>query len=248
MLLHSLSSASITPGTPSVPASHRVLVALRNVHEEIVAGTERARLVVRTLDELSCDVCAGELLIVTGGVASGARSLMHALNGSRPLARGERIVARGVRLRLAAIAAQADHAIVEGWLDRSAPVAPLSASTLDRSPVVYLLRARHRTAGSGATFPRSAWRRWSSSLRAQGDAVVILREELTTDLARNSSARGDMWDVEFGARASTQAHRIAPTKHVRSVIREAVPAPASVRTLTLHAGRIVSVVPASYRA
>ncbi len=223
-------------GASSAPTERPILVAVRNACEEIVAGLGSALVRVRTLDGLSFEVRAGELLLLTGGVASGATSLLGALYGPpASRARAQRYVTPGVQLRRATIPFSASEALIAGWRDahdthdalRTAP-SPDASSAGSRPPVVYLLRVRPddatRTAATGA-ITQYSWREWAGALQRCGGAIVVARQ------GRSPGNR-----AEHGTRATDGA---APPDF--SVVRESSDRDRSyVRTLTLHAGRIVS--------
>ena len=215
------------------PTERPILVAVRNACEEIVAGLGNALVSVRTLDGLSFDVRAGELLLLIGGVASGATSLLGALYGPpASRARAQRYVTPGVQLRRATIPFSASEALIAGWSD--AHHAPRTASSSDasnahsRGPVVYLLRVRPddatRAASCGAITTHS-WREWAGALQRCGGAIV---------LARHGSAPNER--VEHEQRAPGRG--ALPDF---SMVRESSNRDRShVRTLTLHAGQFVS--------
>lgn len=207
-----------------------VLIAVQDACEEIVAGLGSALFSVRTLDGLSCDVRAGELLLLVGGVASGATSLLDALYGPpASRARAQRRVTSGVQLRRATIPFNASEAIIAGWRDAqdsSQSAASPDVSNVTRAPVVYLLRVRPndptRDASIGGITPHS-WRAWSGALKRCGGAVVL--------------ARGSERRVGEGEKRATAQRAFQDLAMVReSYERDDV----QIRTLTLHAGRIVS--------
>jgi len=204
------------PATQSAPsrASQRkvgakrdALLALHDAQEEIVAGLANARLVVRTLDRVSCEVYAGELLVVSGGVASGARSLMGALDGTRTLSCTRRDVANNVRLRRALVAPECADAIVAGWRDTTVRNGPDSIAAQDRVRTVYLLRVRQTGSPSAYQFTLSAWRRWSSQVRARGGAVVLCRHDAGSSVGASAFDNlTDRGDDHTNADASHHSH------------------------------------------
>lgn len=228
-----ISQPNSQSAAPSARTERPILVAVHNACEQIVAGLGNALLSIRTLDGLSCDVRAGELLLLVGGVASGATSLLGALYGPpASRARAQRSVTPGVQLRRATIPFSASEALVAGWRDARDPSLARSASdgsgTNARAPVVYLLRVRPddstRAAVTGAITTHS-WRAWASALQRCGGAIVI---------ARQSTPAGGTF--EHGKRAAASGAHSEMT-----MVREASVADRDlVRTLTLHAGRIVS--------
>jgi hypothetical protein len=231
--------------------ARRVLVSVTNAREVIRAGFGGAQLRVRTLDQLSCRVHAGELLILRGSVASGALALLRALHGSSPRIRAEHVAAPQVQLRRATISAVAARAIEAGWLAEGAaanghgvepsftpPAAvavPRSGSTA-RTPVVYLLRvrpqARHERADITPTHGddqhgAALWREWANDVRRTGGAVVLAAQSepsFSTDAQTRPTMRG--------ARSGT------------TVVRERRPERSGhIRRLVLHAGQIVNADP-----
>ncbi len=210
-----------------------ILVAVHNACEEIVAGLGSALFSVRTLDGLSCDVRAGELLLLVGGVASGATSLLGALYGPpASRARAQRYAIPGVQLRRATIGFGASEAIVAGWSDAQAstpiPHSSNAATAAARTPVVYLLRVRaddSTRAGCTGAITTHSWRSWAAALRERGGAIVLAR-------ANQSSAAPQENEKRTGDRA-------VPSEI--SMVRESADRGRhQMRTITLHAGRIIS--------
>lgn len=209
---------SVTPGAS--PA--RILLALRGWHEEIRAGAGAAQVIVRTLDHVSLTVHAGELVVVRGGVASGAASLIAALSGMRPpipalRLGGDRVTASGVQIRRAVISSCALTALRESW---SGSVPPSSAPSL--RPVVYVFRVRE----SPHRWETDAhWRAWAVTFRASGGSILA---HVPTDRWRKSPP------------AITTPR--TPAVFESSAFDSAVTNPgahASVREVMLDAGRIV---------
>ncbi len=198
---HSTSSGQLdSEATHSSAQPSPVLVSVRDAREEVIAGYGGTLLAVRTLDGCSCDVHARELLLLTGGVASGARALLRAFHGPSLRVQLTRQVAEGVQIRRAVIQSAALSPILRGWRD-----AVTSADTNERVSgqaeraeranlssvsvrhVVYLLRVRAtggaRATGSaavGSAFGTdsehdaySSWRQWAESLRRSGGAIVL---------------------------------------------------------------------------
>lgn len=214
-------------------ADRPILVAVRDACEEIVAGFGSALLHVRTLDGLSCEVRAGELLLLVGGVASGATSLLSALYGP-PMsrARAQRVVSPSVQVRRATIAFSVSEAIIRGWRDTQhawdAADSRADGAAVESARVVYLLRVRPddamRPATTGAISLHS-WREWAGMLKRRGDAVVLARhanpERALTLNEKRATGRGALPES-----AMVRESRDREEHHVR--------------VLTLHAGRIVS--------
>ena len=182
------------------PVSRRALLRVQNVHQTVRAGTDAASVCVRTLDGVSVCVCAGELVILRGGVASGAPSLAAFMAGRRHGIRGEREIVSGLRVRRGSITTTAFHALRTAWdseiVSRAAvPTAsPHNAHSM-RAPVVYVFRVRADVGSSqraqlstgahpstGTLSPTraadtydayNAWREWAHTVRAQGGSVVV---------------------------------------------------------------------------
>ena len=155
-------------------SSRQLLLAVRDLREEIRAGFGQSLFVVRTLDGVSLDVRAGELVVLRGGVACGAASLVAHLTGTRSLRSGVRIAARGVQVRRGSISEPALDALMSGW---SSPDKPIQSS-LRRTPVVHVFRVRSFAAPSSepAKLDRAQyeqWRAWAMALRAEGGSVVV---------------------------------------------------------------------------
>ena len=214
-------SRAITPLPP-------VLVAVRDLREELRAGFGEAMLTVRTLDGVSLALRMGELVVLRGGVASGATSLLHAMSGARPVDRrftaGIRVVAPGVQIRRACISLEALHAMLTVW---SAAPGPRSPREHDRSPVVYAFRVRPSALNSrleGAAM----WAEWAERLRARGGSVLA---QMPLPMPPTVATR-----------SATMALVGAHQQTVREPSSSDAPAYSAghVRLLTLSAGRIVS--------
>ncbi len=216
-------------GDSSPSFAHRpVLVAVRNACEEIVAGLGSALCTVRTLDGLACDVRAGELLLLVGGVASGAISLLSALQGVRTRGRAQRLLTPGVRIRRAMIPFAASEAIIAGWKDALSAGQTLGiVGPGNSAPLVYLLRVRPAASARPETtgaFTLGAWRAWAEALQRQGSAIVLARHDEPRPPIRRA----------VGTVANSDP----------VLVRETPPdGRTQIRTLTLHAGRIVRVEP-----
>ena len=206
---------------------------------------------VRTLDQISCHVHAGELLTLRGSVASGALSLLRALHGTSPRIRAEHHSAPHVQLRRATISASSALGIESGWRDLSDGVQQtdsadiVTSSTLElrrggprgpRSPVVYLLRVRSPERGDAATAEplvddaqtaSRTWHEWAQHVRDSGGAVVLAVQTPLATFAQTQT------------RPTVRGARLIPTS-----VRERVSVRAdNIRTLTLHAGQFVSAGP-----
>lgn len=196
-----------------------VLLAVREWHEEVRAGLGGATAAVRTLDGVSLAVHAGELVILRGGVASGASTLLSALAGTRaglPAAHrvGHRIAARGVQIRRAAISIDAFRALHAVWT-ASLPIERTSR-------VIYCFRVRVERQRPEDDEP---WRAWARALRAGGGSVIahLSHDDQLTyprDRALNSASVFES-AVDSGPPERT------------------LPRPGSVHDCTLAGGRIV---------
>ncbi|MBL0170731.1 MAG: hypothetical protein IPP90_08370 [Gemmatimonadaceae bacterium] len=215
------------------PQSPPVLLSVRDLHEEIRAGYGQTVFAVRTLDGVSLDVRAGELVVLQGGVASGAVSLLETLAGTRRRLSGLRVAAHGVQIRRGSISHEAFRAITNAWSPSVGITAPIDIAP---APVVYVFRVRPRTSMVSPspklwrtrTGDPSTWRAWVESLRARGGSVLVY-------VSPSGHARGH--PPHSGARL--------PDPHVDAV-HEGVAAlhgygveSGMVRVLTLAAGRIV---------
>ena len=218
MLCDMLTSSPTQFNTVAPP----VLLSVRNVHEEIAAGLGRARCIVRTLDGLSCDICAGELVILQGGVASGASSLLDVFAGMRTRARGMRYVAEKVRVRRGAIGADAARSIIAGWSDQY--TRPHRQQQRAETPIAYLFRVRARSSTTTANLDarHQAWRTWAAALYQRHGTIVL--------------------SVQQSREETTQRADIVGALREPTVVRERnLRQPrADVRILTLVAGKIVT--------
>lgn len=199
-----------------------VLLSVHNVHEEIAAGLGRARCIVRTLDGLSCDIRAGELVILQGGVASGASSLLDVFAGMRTRARGTRYIAEKVRVRRGGVGADAARAIIAGWSEQY--TLPHTQQRCAETPVAYLLRVRTRSSTTAnVDAQHDAWRTWAAALRQRRGTIVLSVQQSRAETAQRA-------DIVGALRESTvvREHHLPQTRP-------------NVRILTLVAGKIVTV-------
>ncbi len=206
----------------SVTVASPVLLSVHNMHEEITAGLGHARCSVRTLDGLSCEIRAGELVILQGDIASGASSLLDVFAGLRTRSRGIRHVAEKVRVRRGAISRGAARAIIAGWSVQhtQTDIQHLRKET----PVAYLLRVRTRTrANTSVTSSHHAWRTWAAALRQENCAIVLgVRPPLALVTQRTTQ------------RTTQRAEPVMVREPSRNQSRP------NVRVLTLVAGKIVT--------
>ncbi len=210
-------------------AEPQVLVSVHDLREEVRAGLGNAHVAVRTLDGVSLTVHAGEFVIVRGGVASGATSLLAALAGRRTLQSGSRIVAPSVQIRRGAIGSDAMEAMRRAWREP----APREALITSRTPVLYLFRVR----GHASLAPRNSavqadrWTAWARSLRVTGGSVLV-----HTPVALPHSADTRAIDLP-GKHSPAVFENTAGERQLHS--RPAV------REFTIAAGRMVSADPAT---
>jgi energy-coupling factor transporter ATP-binding protein EcfA2 len=243
--------------TPSPFTPPPVLLAVRDVREEIRAGLGQTSLTVRTLDGVTLEVHAGELVVLRGGVASGAPSLLAALAGVRRARRGHRRLARGVQVRRAGISDAAFAAIAAAWAQpREARGHELAFPARPR--VVYIFRVRSpergpppgprgHTLNAGTVADTSVWGAWAEALRARGGSIVA---HIADD--RGHAARPTYPRVEpVTKRTSPAVHEATAGDHRAyqtpgKASRASTRVHGRVRTITLAAGRIVSAGPATH--
>lgn len=166
---------AIVQGMSYSRSASPILLAVHDVRDEVRAGFGQSLFAVRTLDGVSLAVRAGELVVLRGGVACGAASLIAHLTGTRAIRSGARIVARGVQVRRGCISARALDALMAGW--SAIPAQPIHA-TVRRVPVVHVFRVRPfaespAQPGSQIHAQREQWRAWAMTLRAQGGSIVV---------------------------------------------------------------------------
>lgn len=210
-------------------AAPNVLVSVHDVREEIRAGFGSAQVVVRTLDGVSLSVHAGEFVIVHGGVASGASSLLAVMAGRRATASGSRHASPSLQIRRGAISEEAMQAMRRAWLERPTRV----GQTIPRVQVLYLFRVRSHPAPAARESPvgMHRWAAWARTLRADGGSVLV-------HVPTTPSCQPDA-----GATERPQKHSPAVFENTAG---ERLPvSPASVREFTIASGRIVSAVPAT---
>ncbi len=209
---------SFTSPRPAPP----LLLAVHDLREEVRAGFGQTALVVRTLDGVSLEVRAGELVVLRGGVASGVVSLLGALAGTRRVWSGNRIAARGVQVRRGSISEVAFRALTAAWSER--PIVAVSPVLRELAPTVYLFRVRRRECAATHSSSRSllartdeeAWRTWVASLRARGGSVLAHVPTQASELDNHAGAVHEATGSEYAVESG------------------------GVRVLTLAAGRIVS--------
>jgi hypothetical protein len=181
---------STSPRNTGAHHPHRTpLVAVRGLSETVAAGYGNAWLLVRTLDDVSLDLCGGDLLLLSGRVGEGAASLAGALAGRRRIMHGAREQHPGVRVRRGVISSGSYHAIIDGWSAGRATRCVGDDATGVRA--AYILRVRHpspRLADAGtpdsacdghtrvarpADYPGGAWFGWARALCERGGAIVL---------------------------------------------------------------------------
>jgi len=258
MMLHAVGHVIVCDMTRLPDRSRPVVLSVRDLREEVQAGLGRAALCVRTLDGVSLTVHSGELIVLRGGVASGAASLLNALAGVTRHRSGVRVPARGLRVRRACIAARAFAAIEAAWRDVLPFPSEASGPQALQPPLVYVFRVRAADtvdtsrACVGLTDP-AVWRAWALALRAGGGSVVahVMNDPAAvrhrSDQARRESA-GPVPSVRVGTRYGDDGGR---STAVHEPLAGGVPTASGreqqtggVRTITLAAGRIVSADPA----
>lgn len=203
----------------SYPSRTDVLLRVRDLSTEIRAGYGGASCTVRTLDGVSLSVRASEMIIVRGGVASGASTLIDTLSGRRTCDQGERAVSARVQVRRARVGVEAFNAMYAAWSDARGPTGPAPTAP---GRVVYVLRVTPATERIGASTDVTAWRRWASALRASGHSVVAHLVDLSHAMAFYRTRRHEHREPD------------------RPAVRENLVSGNSVRIVTLAAGRIVS--------
>ena len=147
------------------------LLSVARARAEISAGVPgRCAISVRVLDDVTVRIHAGELLLVHAPEALAQSMLLAALAGrehspGHRYVRAMRDAAPGLRIRRAALPADAVHEILRGWQDAHVPPSAPTSRTL------YLLRASR----TGAVTRREAaeWRQWGRHAHEQRDGIVI---------------------------------------------------------------------------
>ncbi len=260
---------AIVPGmTPPFRMPH-VVLSVRDLREEVRAGLGQAALTVRTLDGVSLTVHAGELIVLRGGIASGAASLLNALAGiSRPRT-GERVPARGLRVRRGCISPAAFAAIAAAWDGSDASLDTQVGTTVSRPlgtrvglaqtarlPLVYVFRVRPRadhlrTSSRRDVADPRAWRAWADALRAGGGSVLAHLPPACEphEPWRYGSPRAHSGSIAGHNTSGDQLRASRSTAvHETAIGTRSARVPSSgytggVRTITLAAGRIVSADP-----
>ena len=167
------------------PTRSRTLLRVRNAQRTVRAGTNATSVCVRTLDGVSATVRAGELIILLGGVASGAPSLAAFMAGLRHGMHGHREIAGGVRVRRGSISFAAFRALRTAWESRIQTATHATAGAIEfappsHAPVVYVFRVRDETTPSPsplsaarASVSYEGWSEWARLVRASGGSVVV---------------------------------------------------------------------------
>lgn len=222
------------------------LLAIHRGRAEARAGSHSASICIRDLDDVSVAVHEGELVVLHGGVASGANALFHILSGARVLQGGVRTVAPHVRIVRATISARAFAAIHESWPHRRhARVGyskrgrsrPTDAPPRDAHRDVFLFRVRPSVEHADTTMMDNAWRAWAHVVRQRGGAIVACisvppaREaravaRIRADaLRRHSHRRHAFDDSEAFARRSLASHHANDESRVVGVHEAALAQP-----------------------
>lgn len=147
------------------------LLSVARACAEISAGVPgRCAISVRVLDDITLRIHAGELLLVHAPEALAQSMLLAALAGREHTprhryVRSVRDAAPGLRIRRAALPADAVPEILRGWQDAYVP------SSAPTSRTLYLLRASR----DGAVTQREAaeWRQWGRHAHERRDGIVI---------------------------------------------------------------------------
>lgn len=225
-----------------VPSSAAVVLAVRELREEVRAGYGNASFRMRMLDNVSLNVHAGEFVVVRGDRASGAHALRAVLAGTRVVRSGIRTVAEGVSVRHATVAWDAVRAMLEGW--HAAPRRSSASTPHDVfvfrvcgvPPVETTEASRERN----LSIVDRRWRTWAASVRARHGSVVA--QIPWTD-------EPEVVTSTYAAMTPQQAQRTSPTVHEDAVGDDRSYGAfyqsdvATVRAITLAGGRIVSAVP-----
>lgn len=214
-----------------------VVLEVHDLHEEIRAGLGPATVSVRTLDGVSLSVHAGELVVLQGGVASGAASLFDALCGVGRRRTGQRRVKVGVQVRRASIPHAAYLSIANAWHSSAVE----RVTTGERTPVVYVFRVRDGRAkvasiesARDSRLMREAWVAWTLALRARGGSVVV---QLPTGAPVGALSRASA--AQYRAPRRNVHHHtgaVRESPHADAVRRASA---TDVRTVTLAGGRII---------
>jgi hypothetical protein len=147
------------------------LLSVARARAEISAGVPgRCAISIRVLDDVTLRIHAGELLLVHAPEALAQSMLLAALAGREHTprhryVRAMRAAAPGLRIRRAALPADAVPEILRGWQDAHVPSSGPTSRTL------YLLRASR----DGAVTRREAaeWRQWGRHAHERRDGIVI---------------------------------------------------------------------------
>jgi hypothetical protein len=147
------------------------LLSVARARAEISAGVPgRCAISIRVLDDVTLRIHAGELLLVHAPEALAQSMLLAALAGREHTprhryVRAMRAAAPGLRIRRAALPADAVPEILRGWQDVEVP------SSAPTSRTLYLLRASR----DGAVTRREAaeWRQWGRHAHERRDGIVI---------------------------------------------------------------------------
>lgn len=147
------------------------LLSVARARAEISAGVPgRCAISIRVLDDVTLRIHAGELLLVHAPEALAQSMLLAALAGREHTPRHRyvraiRDAAPGLRIRRAALSADAVQEILRGWQEAHVPPSAPTSRTL------YLLRASRE----GAVTPREAaeWRQWGRHAHERRDGIVI---------------------------------------------------------------------------
>jgi len=252
-----------SPTASPVVRSAAVLLAVQALCEEVRAGFGSASFRMRMLDNVSLNVHAGEFVMLRGDRASGAHALRAVLAGTRAVRSGVRVVADGVAVRHATVSWDAVRVMLEAW---HAP--RRSFASVPRSVFVLRVRlaAQHETPAASQAQHTSLvarrWSAWAKSLRAcQGSVVVHVPWAETLDASEHAPNAPDAPDApdapntRYAPNAPHAPNTRYAAKRTSPTVQESAVGDdpsywassqfnvATVRTITLAGGRIISAAP-----
>ena len=213
----------MTNPLPIDPLDATPLLRLHRLHHEVRAGFGNASITVRTLDDVSLSIHDNELVVVSGTVASGARSLIAVAAAGQTRVgdfRGTRTIGARVQVRRASIDESAWQALRRAWVRH-----PVRAEvgthhrSRQRARVLYVLRVK--PAERHSRHVQVDWSSWIQALRQCGGSVLAhaatasKRQEQDNVIARVGAERVVRESVSPFASAPLHA---LPSN--RSLIRE----------------------------
>ena len=238
--------------------SHPPILTLHHLREEVRAGCGGAHIVVRTLDDVSLTIHAGELLLVHGGIASGARSLVRTIAGGVHARGHSGSTVCGAHIRRGRITRLAATALCRAWRLSAAPERETEitheqqggrpdtpddpARSTMRPPVLYVLRIVDTPHDSHASAPSAyhafaKWSEWVVALRKRGGSVLLHTttaiDFLGPDMLAPSSTPASL------RQPSSNHWRVGEPSNDSRGGYAATSAPhGAVRVLMMHAGRV----------